>query len=228
VAPDGDVACELKRTAWGDAEAASDATASTPLRLLGQYHDEETGLSYNRWRYYDAGQWLSPDPMLLSGGTNAYRFAPSTQNWMDPRGLAPDLDAMSRAELDQHMMDRAQRLHSRFPEGREQNGKTTAVGLVEGPNGRRLVYAVSSNRTCAGQRRSAARGGEERVTGPGGAPGGSGPNNDAEQILINNTQLGPGERLTTIAPSRPACGPERVDCQCACATANVRVLDPPH
>ena len=45
-----------------------------PLRFQGQYYDEESGLSYNCYRYYDdcALRYLSPDPLA----------------WVDPLGLA--------------------------------------------------------------------------------------------------------------------------------------------
>jgi len=46
------------------------------MRFQGQWEDAETGLYYNRFRYYDplTGQYLSPDPIGLEGGLrpNAY------------------------------------------------------------------------------------------------------------------------------------------------------------
>ncbi|TWR83111.1 hypothetical protein FJD38_24370, partial [Pseudomonas saxonica] len=38
---------------------------SNPLRFQGQYYDEESGLHYNRHRYYNpnTGRYLTPDPI---------------------------------------------------------------------------------------------------------------------------------------------------------------------
>ena len=40
-----------------------------PFRQLGQYEDVETGLYYNRFRYYnpETGQYISKDPIGLKG-----------------------------------------------------------------------------------------------------------------------------------------------------------------
>ncbi|MDH0893365.1 RHS repeat-associated core domain-containing protein [Pseudomonas sp. GD03985] len=40
------------------------------IRFLGQYYDQETGLHYNRFRYYDpdCGRFVSQDPIGLQGG----------------------------------------------------------------------------------------------------------------------------------------------------------------
>ncbi|MCE0826915.1 RHS repeat-associated core domain-containing protein [Buttiauxella sp. A2-C2_NF] len=49
---------------------------SCNLRFAGQYEDEESGLHYNRFRYYDSetGQYLTPDPIGLLGGVNPYGY----------------------------------------------------------------------------------------------------------------------------------------------------------
>ncbi len=61
-----------------------------PLRFQGQYFDEETGLHYNRHRYYDpnCGQFTTQDPIGLLGGMNAYQYAPNPVTWVDPWGLS--------------------------------------------------------------------------------------------------------------------------------------------
>lgn len=91
----GDVVAKVRRTAFGDAKVAADATATTPLRKIGQYYDDETGLSYNRIRYYDpeTGRFLSPDPLSLRGSMEEYSGGLNPIRWDDPLGLATDLSA---------------------------------------------------------------------------------------------------------------------------------------
>ena len=60
------------------------------LRLPGQYADAETGLHYNRQRYYDPerGQYLSPDPLGTPNGPNGYAYvAYNPLKYIDPEGL---------------------------------------------------------------------------------------------------------------------------------------------
>ncbi|RON57282.1 RHS repeat-associated core domain-containing protein [Pseudomonas frederiksbergensis] len=60
-----------------------------PLRFQGQYFDAETGLHYNRHRYYnpDVGRYLTQDPVKLAGGLNGYRYGLNPTGWVDPLGL---------------------------------------------------------------------------------------------------------------------------------------------
>jgi RHS repeat-associated protein len=60
------------------------------LRLHGQYYDVESGLHYNRHRYFDpgAGCFISKDPIGLEGGLNPYEFALNVLRWSDPLGLS--------------------------------------------------------------------------------------------------------------------------------------------
>lgn len=63
----------------------------TALRFPGQYHDAETGLSYNRHRYYDAtiGRFTTPDPLEFAAGPNLYVFPGSPLSVIDLLGMAP-------------------------------------------------------------------------------------------------------------------------------------------
>jgi RHS repeat-associated protein len=93
---EGNVAWSAQYKAWGQAkqaisEAAYKAGIRNPIRFQGQYFDDETGLHYNRYRYYDSdtARYLSQDPIGLIGGENLYRYAPNPTRWIDPLGLTP-------------------------------------------------------------------------------------------------------------------------------------------
>ncbi|MFP1839220.1 RHS repeat domain-containing protein [Lonsdalea quercina] len=60
------------------------------LRYQGQIYDAETGLYYNRHRYYDAdsGQYISPDPIGLAGGLRPQGYVHNPLEWCDPFGLS--------------------------------------------------------------------------------------------------------------------------------------------
>lgn len=60
-----------------------------PIRFQGQHFDEETGLHYNRFRYYDPdmGMFTTRDPIGLRGGDNVFQYAPNPTGWVDPLGL---------------------------------------------------------------------------------------------------------------------------------------------
>ena len=61
-----------------------------PIKFQGQFFDSETGLHYNRFRYYDSdvGMFISRDPIELLGGYNVFQYAPNPVMWIDPFGLA--------------------------------------------------------------------------------------------------------------------------------------------
>uniref|UniRef100_UPI00261CE0E9 RHS repeat domain-containing protein n=1 Tax=uncultured Maribacter sp. TaxID=431308 RepID=UPI00261CE0E9 len=61
-----------------------------PFRYQGQYEDEETGLYYNRFRYYspDTGTYISQDPIGLSGGNKLYSYTNDVNQFIDPLGLS--------------------------------------------------------------------------------------------------------------------------------------------
>jgi RHS repeat-associated protein len=60
-----------------------------PFRYQGQYEDAETGLYYNRFRYYDPtiGSYLSQDPIGLTGGDKLYGYVHDTNICVDIWGL---------------------------------------------------------------------------------------------------------------------------------------------
>ncbi|WP_426336949.1 RHS repeat-associated core domain-containing protein [Pseudoduganella sp. R-31] len=85
----GEIFWSARYRAWGGVLRYGVANVVQALRFQGQYYDEETGLHYNRHRYYDPsiGRFLSQDPIGLSGGENPYIYGPNPTRWTDPNGL---------------------------------------------------------------------------------------------------------------------------------------------
>ncbi|RYZ86244.1 MAG: RHS repeat protein, partial [Proteobacteria bacterium] len=99
----GNTAWSAQYKAWGEAteqrsEFAQQVGLTNPIRFQGQYHDHETGLHYNRHRYYDprVGRFISKDPIGYSGGLNLYYYVPNPTGWIDPLGLQKVVATNSR------------------------------------------------------------------------------------------------------------------------------------
>jgi RHS repeat-associated protein len=85
----GEIMWSAKYRAYGNLATLDVAEIDNPLRFQGQYFDAETGLHYNRHRYYNpgTGRFLTPDPIKLAGGLNNYQYVPNPTGWVDPLGL---------------------------------------------------------------------------------------------------------------------------------------------
>lgn len=69
---------------------------ANPFRFSTKFVDDETGLSYYGFRYYDPtpGRWISRDPIEENGGVNLCQFAFNNPlSYSDPSGLDPSLYA---------------------------------------------------------------------------------------------------------------------------------------
>ncbi|WP_122861727.1 RHS repeat-associated core domain-containing protein [Pseudomonas viridiflava] len=86
----GEIMWSAKYRAYGNLATLDIAEIDNPLRFQGQYFDAETGLHYNRHRYYNpgTGRFLTPDPIKLAGGLNNYQYVPNPTGWVDPLGLS--------------------------------------------------------------------------------------------------------------------------------------------
>ena len=86
----GEIMWSAKYRAYGNLAAQDVSEIDNPLRFQGQYFDAETGLHYNRHRYYNpgTGRFLTPDPVKLAGGLNSYQYVPNPTGWVDPLGLS--------------------------------------------------------------------------------------------------------------------------------------------
>jgi RHS repeat-associated protein len=76
---------------WGNIEKEfNPLEMEQNIRLPEQYHDQETGLYYNRHRYYDfsTGAYINQDPIGVLGGFNFYAYVKNQPNRrIDPRGF---------------------------------------------------------------------------------------------------------------------------------------------
>jgi RHS repeat-associated protein len=75
---------------YGDLREVQGDRQACPFRWPGQYEDAETGLYYNRFRYYDpeAGEYTSRDPLGFLGGPRPHAYVSDPLTLIDPLGLA--------------------------------------------------------------------------------------------------------------------------------------------
>ncbi|MET4714356.1 RHS repeat-associated protein, partial [Pseudomonas sp. PvP125] len=88
--PDGQIVWQATYRAWGEIETLAVSEVEQNLRFQGQYYDDETGLHYNTFRYYDpqVGRFITQDPISVLGGANLYQYALNPLSWLDPLGWA--------------------------------------------------------------------------------------------------------------------------------------------
>ena len=86
----GELAWSVRYKAYGNVVKKVVESIENNLRFQGQYYDVETGLHYNRHRYYDptTARFISLDPIGLLGGNNNYEYVNNPIAWIDPLGLA--------------------------------------------------------------------------------------------------------------------------------------------
>ncbi|SEK57180.1 RHS repeat-associated core domain-containing protein [Pseudomonas agarici] len=87
---EGQIVWQATYKAWGSIETLAVNEVEQNLRFQGQYFDDETGLHYNTFRYYDpqVGRFITQDPISILGGANLYQYAVNPLGWLDPLGWA--------------------------------------------------------------------------------------------------------------------------------------------
>ncbi|WP_444942008.1 RHS repeat-associated core domain-containing protein [Microbulbifer sp. ZKSA004] len=95
----GEVVWSVAYKSYGSIALAHENQVEQPIRFQGQYFDEETGLHYNRFRYYDpgVGEFTQQDPIGLLGGVNNYQYVPNPVGWIDPHGLTSEKESPTRS-----------------------------------------------------------------------------------------------------------------------------------
>ena len=88
---DGQIAWRTHYGAWGEVRGRKSGVVDCPVRFQGQWWDAETGLHYNRLRYYDpqGGRFISQDPIGIWGGQICTGTALIPSIGSIPSGCAP-------------------------------------------------------------------------------------------------------------------------------------------
>ncbi len=111
------IRCLPADTGYPDPRGELDPEAAPGLLYAGQWQDTESGLCYNRFRYYEpvTGLYLVRDRLGLLGGEQTYRYVPNPCGRVDPLGVAAS--------------SRISRLMDYMGDGRRASGHT---GCVDG------------------------------------------------------------------------------------------------
>jgi RHS repeat-associated protein len=81
---------DLEWQLWLDGQQKNNVWLEGSIRVVqGQYFDEETGLAFNRFWFYDpqSGRFVSKDPIGLLGGLSFQQYARNPIEGVDPFGL---------------------------------------------------------------------------------------------------------------------------------------------
>ena len=90
---EGNLVWEMLLDVYGEVMESRGDRSLVPFRYQGQYEDEETGLYYNRFRYYspEMGMYISSDPIGLAGNNpTLYGYVQDVNIWLDVWGLCPE------------------------------------------------------------------------------------------------------------------------------------------
>ncbi len=179
------------------------AAGDCPFRYQGQYEDAETGLSYNRFRYYSAeeGAYISEDPVRMLAGRRFYSYVADPNSWIDPLGLAPvpvqtpsQATPLQSVPSNADLQAKADAIADANPNSK--GWKTTAVGYATDADGNGYLIVASSDKHLSPAQRDALdlNKGELRASGLG----------HAETTIIDYAKAN-NLNVEAIAASRPIC-----------------------
>ena len=87
---EGNLVWEMLLDVYGEVMECRGDRSLVPFRYQGQYEDSETGLYYNRFRYYspEMGMYISSDPIGLAGNNpTLYGYVGDVNTWLDVWGF---------------------------------------------------------------------------------------------------------------------------------------------
>ncbi len=139
ISPEGETAWRGEYDEWGNLLGEENPQhLQQPYRLPGQQYDEESGLYYNRHRYYDPlqGRYITQDPIGLRGGWNLYKYPLNPVRFIDSLGLKFHVNgepsdfnqAVEYLKQDSQMKETIDFLSS--------SEETINIEYIEGTNGR--------------------------------------------------------------------------------------------
>lgn len=189
---DGSIAWRAEFDEWGNLLREDNPhNLQQLIRLPGQQHDEETGLYYNRHRYYDPlqGRYITQDPIGLEGGWNLYTYVNNSPiSYIDPQGLAANqlctIDPITGQPVERFITD------SRGNTMAEPIGGSTGAYPPSRPNSpdTHTFYQNGSNAyrlNPKGHKSSTTPHAHAHLPGSGPHETGQGPSLDAEGKIVN-------------------------------------------
>jgi RHS repeat-associated protein len=125
---DGSVVWAAQRVdPYGTVTVKPGALLEYNLRWPGHYFDPETGLHYNRHRYYDPqlGRYLQSDPIGYQGSpVNLYAYCPNPLVQVDVLGLDHDGQSSKSNDQDKGKQDKPPKFKDKNPAGETINPST--------------------------------------------------------------------------------------------------------